>query len=161
MPAFGPGQTFLLGASEIEIECKVRDRRRWLPRAPFVDRHPTALSGFGGRRHPAYHRSANAFAIKRFAFIADDGEPARDKLVEIPEIAAAAVLLEPKHEEIVPAPVDARAGIALGEQPNVTPVIFGTIVIEQIDFSGFAAVCPTGRSRPIARSDHIGRESGR
>ena len=94
----------------------------------------TAAIGFGRRRrHTADDGAADTIAIDSFQFVADDGEAARLQLVDVPEIAAAAVLFEAEDEQVVAASIDPRAGVAFGQQPYVAAVILRTMGFQQRD----------------------------
>src|SRR5205807_7140671 len=84
---------------------------------------------FGG--HPADNRAADDLGVVRLELVAEDAEPARLQPVDVPEIAAAAVLLEPQHEQVVAATVDARSGILLGQQPDIAAIIWWPIALQQ------------------------------
>ncbi len=85
------------------------------------------------RRHPADDWTSDAIAVDCFECVPDDREPTRLQLVDVPEIAAAAMLPEPKHEQVVAAAVDPCARVALGQQPDVAAIILRPVILEQRD----------------------------
>src|SRR5258708_33575840 len=85
-------------------------------------------------RHAPDDRTADAVGVNRLKVIANDGEPALLELIDVPEIASAAVFFEPESKQIVAAPVDARSCVALGEQPDIAAVVLRLVGLKQGDF---------------------------
>jgi hypothetical protein len=54
------------------------------------------------------------------------------QLINVPEIAAAAMFVEPQHKMIVAATVDTRPGVTFGQQPYVTAVIARPVFAQQV-----------------------------
>jgi len=68
--------------------------------------------------------ATNGLAVERLALIPNDSEAARFQLLNVLEVAAAAMLFESQDEEITATAIDRRTcGVALSEQPDIGRVI--------------------------------------
>src|SRR5437773_1927120 len=51
--------------------------------------------------------------------------------VNVPEIATAAMLREPQYEQVAAAAVDARPGVALSQEPDVSAIVARPVLLQQ------------------------------
>src|SRR5947209_3734501 len=93
--------------------------------------HTATMCAGRFRGHPADYWFADAILVHRLKLVADDAEPATFQLVDVPEIAAVAVLLEPEHEQVVAASVNACSGVALRQKPDIAAIVPGPMGLQQ------------------------------
>jgi hypothetical protein len=128
-----PGEAGFFGAGEVVFECHVADRRVRLPRAALVDGNLAALTLFQCGREVAHRGPANPFGIIALPAVLHDGEAARLQLIDVPEIATAAVLVEPEDEMIVTATGNLGFSVALRQKPYVAAIICRAVLPQQFN----------------------------